>query len=113
MVRLYPPRARERAGRKALRSGNLRFQTRAGHPGPARLSWLDLARGLRFFFWRGAPCGRIAAPPGTGNRSTKSMNHYVVTGGAGFIGSAIVRKLLAEGAGKVVVIDNLMTGNER
>jgi len=41
------------------------------------------------------------------------MNHYVVTGGAGFIGSAIVRKLLAEGAGKVVVIDNLMTGKER
>ena len=40
------------------------------------------------------------------------MNHYVVTGGAGFIGSAIVRKLLAEGAGKVVVIDNLLSGHE-
>jgi UDP-glucose 4-epimerase len=39
-------------------------------------------------------------------------NHYVVTGGAGFIGSAIVRSLLREGAAKVVVIDNLLSGSE-
>ena len=41
------------------------------------------------------------------------MSHYVVTGGAGFIGSAIVRSLLREGARNVVVLDNLLTGNER
>ena len=40
------------------------------------------------------------------------MSHYVVTGGAGFIGSAIVRSLLRENAGRVVVLDNLLTGHE-
>ena len=38
------------------------------------------------------------------------MSHYVVTGGAGFIGSAIVRKLLDEGAARIVVLDNLREG---
>lgn len=38
------------------------------------------------------------------------MNRYVVTGGAGFIGSALVRGLLAQGR-TVHVIDNLSTGN--
>ncbi len=40
------------------------------------------------------------------------MSKYVVTGGAGFIGSALVRGLLREGASRVVVIDNLLTGHE-
>jgi len=40
------------------------------------------------------------------------MSHYVVTGGAGFIGSAIVRALLREGAREIVVIDNLLSGHE-
>ena len=39
-------------------------------------------------------------------------DHYVVTGGAGFIGSAIVRGLLREGARRIIVIDNLLTGRE-
>lgn len=37
------------------------------------------------------------------------MNRYVVTGGAGFIGSALVRALIADGR-RVHVIDNLSTG---
>jgi len=40
------------------------------------------------------------------------MSKYVVTGGAGFIGSAIVRGLLREGSGQVVVLDNFLTGHE-
>jgi UDP-glucose 4-epimerase len=40
------------------------------------------------------------------------MSKYVVTGGAGFIGSAIVRSLLREGARQVVVLDNFLTGRE-
>jgi nucleoside-diphosphate-sugar epimerase len=41
-----------------------------------------------------------------------NQGHYVVTGGAGFIGSAIVRSLLREGAARIVVVDNLLTGRE-
>ena len=41
------------------------------------------------------------------------MSRYVVTGGAGFIGSALVRSLLLRGDSEVRVIDNLLTGFER
>jgi nucleoside-diphosphate-sugar epimerase len=40
------------------------------------------------------------------------MKRYVVTGGAGFIGSALVRTLLAQGGGAVRVVDNFLTGGE-
>ncbi len=40
------------------------------------------------------------------------MKKYIVTGGAGFIGSALVRTLLDQGDGEVEVIDNLLTGYE-
>lgn len=39
-----------------------------------------------------------------------SRKSFLVTGGAGFIGSHIVEYLLAHGAGKVRVLDNLATG---
>jgi len=41
------------------------------------------------------------------------MDKFVVTGGAGFIGSALVRTLLEDHACAVEVIDNLLTGSER
>jgi UDP-glucose 4-epimerase len=40
------------------------------------------------------------------------MSKFLVTGGAGFIGSALVRGLLAQGAQRVAVVDNLLTGHE-
>lgn len=43
----------------------------------------------------------------------KSNSRVAVTGGAGFIGSQLVRTLLAGGADRVVVIDNLLSGHEK
>ncbi len=40
------------------------------------------------------------------------MSKFLVTGGSGFIGSALVRGLLANGATRVAVVDNLLTGKE-
>ncbi len=41
------------------------------------------------------------------------MSRCLVTGGAGFIGSALVRGLLANGADRVSVVDNLFSGHEK
>ena len=40
------------------------------------------------------------------------MSSYLVTGGAGFIGSGLVRHLLERGADRVIVFDNLLSGKE-
>lgn len=40
------------------------------------------------------------------------MKKHIVTGGAGFIGSGLVRALLQQGGAEVAVIDNLLTGAE-
>ena len=42
-----------------------------------------------------------------------SGKNFLVTGGAGFIGSHIVEYLLTNGAGKVRVLDNLSTGSAK
>lgn len=42
-----------------------------------------------------------------------SQKTFLITGGAGFIGSHIVEYLLGHGAGKVRVLDNFMTGFRR
>ena len=38
------------------------------------------------------------------------MKKFIVTGGAGFIGSHLVKKLIDNGAEKILVIDDLSTG---
>lgn len=46
------------------------------------------------------------------NRPQIKNSTILVTGGAGFIGSHLVDRLIEEGAGEVIVIDNLFVGSE-
>jgi UDP-glucose 4-epimerase len=46
-------------------------------------------------------------------RPTIKGSSILVTGGAGFIGSHLVDRLLANGASEVVIIDNMFLGNEK
>ena len=42
-----------------------------------------------------------------------SMNKVIVTGGAGFIGSNLVERLLKDGAEEILIIDDFSTGNRK
>ena len=42
-----------------------------------------------------------------------SKKRFLITGGAGFIGSHLAEYLMTHGAGKVMVIDNLVTGSRQ
>lgn len=44
--------------------------------------------------------------------SSIQNKNILVTGGAGFIGSHLVDRVIREGAGRVVIIDNMFLGNE-
>ena len=39
-----------------------------------------------------------------------NLNKVIITGGAGFIGSNLVKKLLENGTEKILIIDDLSTG---
>ena len=41
-----------------------------------------------------------------------SMNKVIVTGGAGFIGSNLVERLLKDGAEEILIIDDFSTGKK-
>ena len=82
-------------------AGRLRFQ--AGPRSPAAAAITRAGSRSRPSISRPAP-ERLANESlrhlENGDQPTAIMSHYIVTGGAGFIGSAIVRTLLDEGASR-------------
>ena len=42
-----------------------------------------------------------------------SMNKVIVTGGAGFIGSNLVKRLIDDGAEEILIIDDFSTGKKK
>ena len=54
-------------------------------------------------------CPPEAAPEAPAAAGELAGARVLVVGGAGFVGSALVRRLLADGAGSVVVVDNLLS----
>lgn len=46
------------------------------------------------------------------SRPTIKNSTILVTGGAGFIGSNLVDRLIKENAKQVIIVDNLFNGNE-
>ena len=40
------------------------------------------------------------------------MKKFIITGGAGFIGSTLVKALLEKGAESILIIDDMSTGSE-
>ena len=44
--------------------------------------------------------------------TSQDFTHILVTGGAGFLGRNLCKKLLQNHMNKVICLDNLITGNE-
>ena len=42
--------------------------------------------------------------------TNSNLNKVIITGGAGFIGSNLVKKLLENGTKEILIIDDLSTG---
>src|SRR5271167_5208475 len=59
------------------------------------------------FFWEGTA---LAAPQAKGKMNQIKGARFLVTGGAGFVGSTITDQLLGAGAAEVRILDNFIRG---